>query len=168
MQTPEALSYNTTPIVTQLLPGANASLAGSSFPDLSAMMFPSADPFAYPNQPITTLENHDVIKQETGFESNECNAQSWPFYGTYNSADTPVFGTFPLYPHPDTTMQNTGPLLSMCDSADDSPAMMTNGPPGRWLEQQFGPSGVPDLNVDHIFREDWSSGWTDPGYGHGQ
>lgn len=26
-------------------------------PDMSAMMFPSADPFAYPNQPMTTFEN---------------------------------------------------------------------------------------------------------------
>jgi len=27
-------------------------------PDLSAMMFPSTEPFTYPNQPLTTFENY--------------------------------------------------------------------------------------------------------------
>ncbi|KAI4154399.1 MAG: hypothetical protein LQ340_001710 [Diploschistes diacapsis] len=30
-------------------------------PDLSAMMFPTGDPFAYPNQPMTTLEDHNFV-----------------------------------------------------------------------------------------------------------
>ena len=37
--------------------------SSSSLPDLGAMMFPSADPFAYPNQPMMQYEN---IKQEGG------------------------------------------------------------------------------------------------------
>ena len=34
----------------------------NALPDLSAMMFPSADPFAYPNQPLMEFDN---IKQES-------------------------------------------------------------------------------------------------------
>lgn len=34
-----------------------------NLPDLSAMMFPSAEPFTYPNQPLTTFENNQFTKQ---------------------------------------------------------------------------------------------------------
>jgi hypothetical protein len=32
----------------------------SNLPDLTSMMFPSSDPFAYPNQPMTALEDAQV------------------------------------------------------------------------------------------------------------
>lgn len=37
-----------------------------NLPDLSAMMFPSAEPFNYPNQPLTTFENNQYSKDGSG------------------------------------------------------------------------------------------------------
>lgn len=41
----------------------------ASIPDLSAMMFPSSEPFTYPNQPLTTFENNHLGK-EPSFYNN--------------------------------------------------------------------------------------------------
>jgi len=40
-----------------------------NLPDLSAMMFPSAEPFTYPNQPLTTFENNQFTKQPQYFNN---------------------------------------------------------------------------------------------------
>ena len=70
-------------------------------PDLSAMMFPSNDPFAYPNQPMTTLENGQFTKQEN-YNPNDSNRNS--FYNSnpnsnspYESPEVQLFGPLPPY-----------------------------------------------------------------------
>ena len=47
-----------------------SSIPGYNIPDLSAMMFPSTDPFDYPNQPMTTLENHTSFSSSNPQASN--------------------------------------------------------------------------------------------------
>ncbi|GAB7353063.1 hypothetical protein MBLNU459_g3613t1 [Dothideomycetes sp. NU459] len=44
-------------------------LSNPNLPDLSAMMFPSAEPFNYPNQPLTTFENNQFGKDQAFFNS---------------------------------------------------------------------------------------------------
>ena len=39
-------------------------------PDLSAMMFPSAEPLTYPNQPLTTFENNRLSRGPPYYNSN--------------------------------------------------------------------------------------------------
>lgn len=45
-------------------PGLAPPVSGPNMPDIKAMMFPSDDPFAYPNQPISTLEDANYITAE--------------------------------------------------------------------------------------------------------
>ncbi|KEQ75439.1 fungal transcriptional regulatory protein [Aureobasidium namibiae CBS 147.97] len=72
-------------------------MTNPNLPDLSAMMFPSAEPFNYPNQPLTTFENNQFAKdpnvfnnfsdskapvmlsgQSTGSETDNLEAQFYP------------------------------------------------------------------------------------------
>jgi hypothetical protein len=48
------LSFPATPLTNTFLDSSGLNVPLSDF---NAMMFPSADPFAYPNQPMTTYEN---------------------------------------------------------------------------------------------------------------
>lgn len=50
-------SFPATPIANSFLDSTGFNVP---LPDMSAMMFPSADPFAYPNQPMTTFENTNL------------------------------------------------------------------------------------------------------------
>ncbi|KAI5273894.1 hypothetical protein E4T47_02847 [Aureobasidium subglaciale] len=43
-------------------------MTNPNLPDLSAMMFPSAEPFTYPNQPLTTFENNQFAKGPNVFD----------------------------------------------------------------------------------------------------
>ncbi|KAG9688148.1 hypothetical protein KCU95_g9088, partial [Aureobasidium melanogenum] len=44
-------------------------MTNPNLPDLSAMMFPSAEPFTYPNQPLTTFENNQFAKDPNVFDN---------------------------------------------------------------------------------------------------
>jgi len=74
----------------------------NALPDLTAMMFPSADPFAYPNQPMMTFEN--VVKQEDAPVMNGSQApQMYLSNGTpgggrmYDDLEGQLFGPLPPY-----------------------------------------------------------------------
>jgi hypothetical protein len=47
-------------------------------PDMSAMMFPSTDPFAYPNQPMMTLENNAFATPSPKLNSNTLASSNLP------------------------------------------------------------------------------------------
>ena len=65
----------------------------TALPDLSAMMFPSADPFAYPVQPMMEFDN---IKQEdTGNISQPNYLSNGP--GLYDDLEGQLFGPIPPY-----------------------------------------------------------------------
>jgi hypothetical protein len=105
---PADLSFASTPTSSSADPTARhpefniPQAFGSTdfFPDLSAMMFPSGDPFAYPNQPMTEFEN---IKQE-----NIADVQNSPAAamflsngttgsGIYDDLEGQLFGPIPPY-----------------------------------------------------------------------
>lgn len=74
----------------------------TAVPDLSAMMFPSADPFAYPNQPTAAFDN---IKQDNiGMMNNSqippmflSNGAPTPTSGRYDDLEGQLFGPLPPY-----------------------------------------------------------------------
>lgn len=75
-------------------------LTSHGVPDLSAMMFPTSDPFAYPNQPMTTLENSGCVKQEENLSPTD------------------------LYPPPDGTISTTAPPFQNFDMQFQMPDYM--------------------------------------------
>ncbi|KAL8995339.1 MAG: hypothetical protein Q9169_004914 [Polycauliona sp. 2 TL-2023] len=130
------------------------------FPDLSTMMFPSNDPFAYPNQPMSTLESLNGGTQGQAFEMPTF-TNSAPGEG-YNGINTPLYGPLPSY-----TMAGTPRPSNLNAKHAGSENMGLNGNLGwgQGLEQgQYG--GVPvGLGWDAMFGEDWNGGvWTDQGF----
>ena len=131
-------------------------------PDLSSMMFPSADPFAYPNQPMTTLENRQPIKQENPVDPS--------IFGPPNSSGAPYnnlsYGSLPYM------MQNQqlGYGMQNMDAMSNTEPTSTTMPPqrnegGGWAQQQQQQrsGGTTGMNYDQLFGEDWG-GWMNQGY----
>lgn len=93
-------STNTDPSLQQLEFNMPQSLGSNNgFPDLSAMMFPSGDPFAYPNQPMTEFDN---IKQENSGAVHSLAAPTFLQNGTagsgiYDDLEGQLFGPIPPY-----------------------------------------------------------------------
>ena len=138
------------------LPSSTASYGTQNnyVPDLSSMMFPSADPFVYPNQPMTTLEAQQSIKQENPMDPN-------PFSRTNTSA-TPYenldYGSLPYMMQSQQLefgMQNMNPSMGMSNTSPmttTKPIHANEG--GGWVQQQRADctSGV---NHDQLYGEDW-------------
>jgi len=105
--TPASPGFSQQPLVTGPMDNSSPSngllgylpleMTNPNLPDLSAMMFPSAEPFNYPNQPLTTFENNQFAKdpnvfnnfsdskapvmlsgQSTGSETDNLEAQFYP------------------------------------------------------------------------------------------
>ena len=141
------------------------SSAAPYAPDLSSMMFPSTDPFAYPNQPMTTLENQRSIKQESSVDPNTFsppNSSGAP----YNNLD---YGSLPYMMQSQQLgfMQSMNPSMDI-DHTDTTPTTMPTqrSDRGGWAQQQQQqqqqrPGGTP--NLDQLFAEDWN-GWMNSGY----
>ncbi|KAL9612286.1 MAG: hypothetical protein Q9167_003109 [Letrouitia subvulpina] len=145
--------------------------SGSTFPqtcqnkelsDLSAMMFPSSDPFAYPNQLMTTLEDHQVNQQEQIYYPPMYDTRSSPMansrYRGSNLSDNP-FTPFLLPGQlPEGVAQDTStPGGIGVTQAPKRPLGTTSD--GTWDLQQgpFGP--LPGhTSWDQAFGEDWSCG----------
>lgn len=117
----------------------------NNLPDLSAMMFPSADPLAYPNQPMMEFDN---IKQEnTGMPQPNylSNGLDMP----YDDLEGQLFGPIPPYlmqgqPNFDISQMDTG--------------MSGLNPPEMNFHTGISPNG--DLNFEGIFSgegDEWSN-----------
>ncbi|KAG0646975.1 Activator of stress 1 [Hyphodiscus hymeniophilus] len=118
----------------------------TALPDLSAMMFPSADPFAYPNQPMIEFDN---IKQENTGNLPQPNYMS-NASGMYDDLEGQLFGPIPPY------LMQGQPSFEVSAQLDGG---MSGLPPH---EMNYGtgiaPSG--EMNFDGIFSgegDDWSS-----------
>lgn len=149
------------------------SMQNNYVSDLSSMMFPSTDPFAYPNQPMTTLEHRQSIKQENPMDPNMFsppNTSGAP----YNNLD---YGSLPYMMQGQQQgfgMQSMNPSMGM-SSADPTPTTIPlQGNEGRgWSEQQQQqrqqrqqqqrPGGTSGGNMDQLFGEAWG-GWMNQGY----
>lgn len=132
---------------------------GGGFPDLSIMMFPTNDPFAYPNQPMTTLENLQDTGEDQTFNIQMFNGGT--YRGAYSNLNAPFYGPLPSYQIP-----------KIRGSTDVGGTQTAGQPSGianqNWTTQQPGGERFrcPPVegNWDAMFGEDWSGGWTDQGY----
>ena len=133
-------------------------------PDLSSMMFPSADPFAYPNQPMTALENRQSIKQENPVDPNT--------FSPSNSSGAPYtgldYGSLPYMMQSQLLgfgMQSVDPSMGMSNTHPTPTTMAAQrNEGGGWVRQeQQRPGGTTSENLDQLFGEDWG-GWMNQGY----
>jgi hypothetical protein len=155
---------------------ANAGLLPHNFgtaaiPDLSAVMFPSADPFAYPNQPMTTLEDHNFIKPDPGYGPATSpplyspSSTSGPGTASYDHMEAQLFGPLPPY-----LMQGQQASLDLpgADLPLDGGVEMSLGDgwpvPGQGPSQATGGS-YPTISLDEILGEEWKGAWGEAGFG---
>lgn len=110
-------------------------------PDLSAMMFPSADPFAYPNPPMTTFENSTFNNLNMAFNG----ASGPPGGGGLPQPSTlpdPLY-TFPPTSHPGgNSNRNSDLFMQNPDSA--LPSGLPSGSGGLGTPD---PDGSGELDV---------------------
>ncbi|TKA62341.1 hypothetical protein B0A49_10847 [Cryomyces minteri] len=143
-----------------------------ALPDLSAMMFPSEDPFAYPNAPMTTFENNQFDKNNPfynfnlGVSTNERDTDSSKdIYMPPPSAsgsegenlDVQLFGPLPPYMM---RTQQSGLGLQQNPMGMGASDTGNNFIPTSvdWTGQQnMRTSGLPGMNLDDIFGgEEWN------------
>ena len=135
--------------------------------ELPAHMLPSPDPFAYPTQPMTNLENNNFTKQENYFDANMFTPATTN--GPYDHLDAQVFGTFPPYilygEHPAATMQTTHQLLDV-NGAGASNSMIISSNEGFACEQQqqeqqelAEASNTIGMNQDPMSIDGWNAAW---------
>ncbi|KAI9717750.1 MAG: hypothetical protein M1812_004479 [Candelaria pacifica] len=142
-------------------------------PDLSATMFPSADPFAYPNQPMTSLESGPYKRSPhqnyNALSPNNPNTSPMYFPGTggsgngYDSLEVQLFGPLPSYLMQGQQGQlQPGNILNMPAQQAVPSGMM--GMADDIHSQQLRMASTPALNYNELFGgEDWT-GLMDPAY----
>lgn len=158
MQTPNILSSSMPPSTTQATFGMQNPFTSQVVPDLSAMMFPSADPFAYPNQPMTTLEIRQFIKQENPMDSSIYNLAPTTS-ASHDGLSSQMFGGMSPY-----LMQGQQPGFSVQSmSSADLTATSMSMDAGGWPQHPQRSGGMPGVNFDQLFGEDWG-GWMNQGY----
>lgn len=144
---------------------ASYSTQNNYVPDLSSMMFPSADPFAYPNQPMTTLESRQSIKQENPMDTNLFSPPNTS-RAPYDSLD---YGSLPYMMQSQRHgfgMQSMNSSSMGMSNANPTPTTMSmqGNEGGGWpQQQQQRPGGTTGVNLDQLYGEDWG-GWMNQGY----
>ena len=124
----------------------------SGLPDLSATMFPSADPFAYPNQPTSEYEN---VKHEE-FNTINTGNRGPPIYVPSGSMNTNVYD--------DLEGQLFGPIppyLMQGQQSFDMAQMEMSGMDS--MNYGAGITPTTEMNFDAIFSgDDWNTAALDP------
>lgn len=149
------------------------TFGGSGLPDMSAMMFPSTDPFAYPTQPMTFLENRQTSKQESSYSPPSVDTPH--MYTTtptsnstpYDSLEVQTFGPLPPYlmmSQQPMGMQAMGEPMDISGIEPSGNMISMRSDEAGWAQQQARTGGTPGVNLDEIFGEDWGGGWMDQGY----
>lgn len=139
-------------------------------PDFSAVMFPSGDPFAYPNQSVMSLEDHQYIKSAPLFNSSNSDSM-YSFTPTsstapYDNSAVQLFGPLPPYllqgqPYGMGT-QSIDPRMELDGTDGEADMIGMNDGIGGWPPQQ--PVKPAGMNLDDIFGEEWKAGWFDQGF----
>lgn len=132
--------------------------------DLSTVMFPSGDPFVYPNQPMTALEDRQHIKQEQPIQQDVFGPG--PSSG-YDHVSAPAYAGVPAYnilpsSQPSGFLPQQG--LNMSSNGQANGVIPPPHVPPGWLpqQQQIG-RGSQGSDLDQLFGEDWG-GWMNQGY----
>ena len=132
-------------------------------PDMADIMFPSADPFAYPNQPMMTLEDQNLFRPEN---TNVFSASDTPATtrGPYGAFDTQFFGSWPPYmmqfPENDLGFQTIGTSSDISSVAAGNNAMALEGDSAAWpsdqMQQSSGASATP-TGYDDPYGQGWAN-----------
>lgn len=150
---------------------------GRNLPDLRGLMYPSTNPFAYGNQPISSLEDAHMISPEqqnpfTGrageFEPVGSNVgpQTISFDGFNNSA----FGTAPsqaMY-QPERQDPASIPWRNPSNLQLELGSLNMNVDQRFWPQVEKGRTGLaPGINLDELFGNDggWNPAYIDQGFG---
>jgi len=139
--------------------------------DINTMMFPSADPLAYPNQPMTTFEERHPQNYQYKHGSPTMTHLPYHVTGAERKSSMSPFSVsgvanVPMSQRrPDNEVQLLGPMpmylmqgaqqpnLSAQQSAQNAQAHIQSHPP-------------PNMNFDELFgREEWAQAFMDPGLG---
>ena len=143
-----------------------SDLTSHGVPDLSAMMFPTSDPFAYPKQPMTTLENQNYIKQENIGDVYSPVTTTAPPYQNFEAHFGLQNYILPSsQPQPSWGMQNMNEASIPITRSEDLAGMSAPWPLQQQPQQQQNNARAvpPQGNYDQIFGEDWG-GWMSQGY----
>jgi hypothetical protein len=156
-----------------------------NLPDLRRLMYPSPNPFAYGNQPLSILEDTQMISSEPqfpflgtttafGISSNETGAHGVPLYNLGNtlldhSGQPVIYQQIPngpaLRPSPNRVDYQFPPASGVQDMRN------VNGDEELWQQVSKGRTGrTPGLNLDELFGSDggWSAGYMDQGFSRTQ
>ncbi|KAI9837996.1 MAG: hypothetical protein M1819_006150 [Sarea resinae] len=135
--------------------------SGDEFQDLSAIMFPSTDPFAYPTQPMTTLDGkQDPLAIGSGVSSdlfmpnNSNNNNGNP----YDNLEVSLFGPLPSY-----ILQGQNAGMGMENMQVGTGGL---GPMPEDIFAQQARAGIaPGMNLEEIFGGDqWNTMMMNPNF----
>jgi hypothetical protein len=156
-----------------------------NLPDLRDLMYPSTNPFAYGNQPLSILEDNQMIapEQQTSFtgatDTFEIPAGNrGPSNISFDNLNISTFGS--PSQHGIYEQQRYGP--TPMPRGDPSHVQMPESTPaqdmsnlgmdeGFWPQTDKGRTGLtPGVNFDELFGADgwWNPGYMDQGYGRTQ
>lgn len=148
------------------LPYLPSQYQAQSYPsnpsDMSALMFPSDNPFNYPNQPMNTLEQQYAFTGNQGFQQQSSAGPPQDMFLPASTSgaqtvsaddhiDVQLFGPLPPYMHSNQDQMPWGMSgnMSNTSNAPQTGAEMWN--------QQARSHGLPGMNLDDIFAgEDWA------------
>jgi hypothetical protein len=142
-----------------LFPPPSFGNNGTGVPELAAMMFPSDDPFAYPNQPMSFFENSQGM--DPGFSPLvDHSPNGTMFTAETNSNDSPqydmeaqLFGPMPPY-----MMQGQAATVAPQQHLNDLTMAGLNVNPDEIYQQHPSTGLTPGVNMDEIFSgEAWNS-----------
>ncbi|KAF2773194.1 hypothetical protein EJ03DRAFT_371615 [Teratosphaeria nubilosa] len=161
------------------------NISTPDLPDLSAMMYPTADePFAYPNQPLTTFESNPQYSRGNSLrdtqmytvgesasamaasssrsheDSLEANYLALPPYIDQKQAPQYRQQGYGLPPEAVSNYTNGGPMGVMTATS------MANGMAnGTWPNHQAQSHNMPNINIQEIFGgAEWIPGHSQPGF----
>ena len=152
---------------------------GSSLPDLEGLMYPSTDPFAYGNQPLSILEDRQMMapEQQTSFSGSTGTfripaglpSASFDNYNDPTFASSARYGTYAQQQHGSTPVPrgNTS-HIQMPESTAEQDMGNLNMDEGLWQQMFKGRTGLtPGVNLDELFGADggWNPGYMDQGDG---
>ena len=132
----------------------------NGLPDMNNMMFPTGDPFAYPEQPMTTFENEQCSRgsmdgfvdpdQKSGlFIPNDIGG------APYDSLEAQLFGPLPPY-----LMSGQHPSLGISEQMETIGSTNLTMKPNPQLSYGQPPRGVSTtgMNLNDIFgSDDWNN-----------
>lgn len=133
----------------------------TNLPDFNAMMFPSADPLAYPNQPMTLFERQDP----DAFNLNIFNpSNTTPATAPSNETiDAQLFGPMPPYlmqgQYAGFGWQDMNSPVPMSITPGGESAMAAEGYEGPWS-----PQNMPREGDGPMYRDEWGQSWMSQDY----